>query len=64
MRAGTHHDKIGKDSPVGDLSKRDDPPFNKFFKRKIKSPGTSEFGSAYLPNRPFAKAGGNEPHNG
>jgi hypothetical protein len=58
MRAGGNAAKVGKDSPQGDLSKRDDPPFNKFFKRKIRPAGSTEFASDYLPVRPFAKAGG------
>jgi len=58
MKAGTHHDKVGKESPTGDLSKRDDSKYRSFFKRLIKSPGVSEHASDYLKVRPFAKEGG------
>lgn len=39
-------------SPKGDLSKRDDDPYAKFFKRKIKHPGKAPHASAALPFRP------------
>ncbi len=60
MKAGGNTQKVGKNSPQGDLSKRGDDGFNHFFKRKIKSPGKSEHAGYWLPVRPFTKAGGND----
>ena len=48
------------ESPKGDLSKRDDQHYNKFFKRQIKAKGDAPRASDYLPVRPFAKAGGDD----
>ncbi len=56
MQAGNGGPKVGKNSPVGDLGKKDNAEFAKFFGRKIKNAGAEISASSVLKVRPFQKA--------
>ncbi len=58
MMAGTKSNKIGKMSPVGDLGKKDNAEFDRFFTRKIKNAGIEPVVSRIIPVKAFQKDGG------
>ncbi len=53
MKAGSKGNKIGKDSPTGNLQAKNAAAASAFFGRKIKNAGTESNPAKSLPVRPF-----------